>query len=218
MRGRLHEVYADEAGAAGFAALLAVGLAATKPVVWLQEKRAVQGCGSIQGFGLAGLGLNPRDWLFVRSRDGKAMLQACLDAVRCPGLGAVVFQAQGRLPELDLTASRRLTLAAERSGVTVLVVRTEAEPVPSAAETRWAVAPAPSRALAANAPGVPAFDLELLRQRAGPSGLSWRVEWDRDRRSFREAEIPGAMVPVPVRRPAADPGTGPLPVIRRNAA
>ena len=43
-----------------------------------------------------------------------------------------------------LTATRRLMLSAETSGVTVLSVRIGAEPAPSAAATRWGVAAAPS--------------------------------------------------------------------------
>ena len=44
---------------------------------------------------------------------------------------------------------------------------------PSAAETRWSVSAAASREREANAPGAPAFDLELLRWRAGPAGASF---------------------------------------------
>src|SRR3546814_11674827 len=86
------------------------------------------------------------------------------------------------MSELDLTASRRLALAAEKSGTTLLLLRTGADPVPSAAQTRWSVASAPSRAFAANAPGTPTFDITLLRQRSGPSGTSWRLEWNRYQR------------------------------------
>ena len=75
-----------------------------------------------------------------------------------------------QMPLLDLTASRRLALAAEQSGVTLLMLRLEAEPVPSAADTRWAVSAAPSQALEANAPGPPQLEIELLRRRVGPFG------------------------------------------------
>jgi protein ImuA len=98
-----------------------------------------------------------------------------------------------------LTASRRLVLAAEQSGVTLFLLRLDAEPVPSAADTRWAISAAPSQALEAKAPGAPMFEIELLRRRAGPSGMRWRLEWNRDRLIFREPTLPGAM-PLPSSR------------------
>ena len=218
---RIHEVYApcveDAAGAAGFAVLLA-GLFANngsnRPVAWVHERQSWRQGGIVQGESVSALGSRPEDFLFIQADSRKALLKACLDAARCTGLGAVVMQAQGPLPELTLTASRQLLLAVQNSGVTLVMLRIGAEPVPSAAETRWAAASAPSRALAANAPGRPAFDITLLRQKSGPSGMSWRVEWDRERAAFRDAQAPGAMVSVPVRRPAEDTGTGSL---RRSA-
>ncbi|HZF45231.1 MAG TPA: hypothetical protein VEZ26_02770, partial [Sphingomonadaceae bacterium] len=83
---------------------------------------------------------------------------------------------------------------AEASGVTPLLLRIEAEPGPSAAQTRWSVSAAPSRALEAEAPGRPAFKVELLRQRGRPDGGFWHLEWDRDRASFDAAPLSGAMV------------------------
>ena len=122
-------------------------------------------------------------------------------------LGALIVEAHGKCAGLDLTASRRLALAVEQSGVTLLMLRLEAEPVPSAADTRWAVSAAESSALDANAPGPPMFEIELLRRRAGPSGMRWRLEWDRDQSIFREPALPGAMVSLPSRGPvSAQPG------------
>ena len=63
-----------------------------------------------------------------------------------------------------------VALGARDAGTTLLMLRLNAAPTPSVAETRWSVAAAPSRALEANAPGAPAFDLELIRWRAGPAG------------------------------------------------
>jgi protein ImuA len=116
------------------------------------------------------------------------------------------------------TANRRLALATEKSGVSLFLLRIDAMPVPSAAETRWQVAAAPSRALPGQAPGLPTFDITLLRQRSGPSGLDWRLEWDRDQRKFREAAVSGAVVPVPARGPAADGAAGSLSPDSRCAA
>src|SRR5690606_38663201 len=59
---------------------------------------------------------------------------------------------------------------------------------PSAAQTRWRVGAQPSRALAANAPGRPAFAISLQRHRGGVAERQWCVEWNRDRTCF---ESPG---------------------------
>jgi protein ImuA len=78
------------------------------------------------------------------------------------------------------------------------------------------VAAAPSRALPANAPGAPVFDIELLRQRSGPCGLHWQLEWDRDRRIFIEADA-GALVSLPARGSPAAAGAEPVRFGQRAA-
>jgi protein ImuA len=106
--------------------------------------------------------------VLVETKDLSALLRAAGDSARCAGLGALIVEAKGKAADLDLTVSRRLSLAAERSGVTVLLVRNEAVPTPSAAATRWRVAAAPSKSPGEGAPGQPAFIIELLRRRGGP--------------------------------------------------
>jgi protein ImuA len=217
--GRVHEFYAAEsediAAAAGFVLPLVTVMARPEgsddcPALWLRSRRAVRQVGVVQANGWAELGGQPGDCLFAMIADAKELLKAAVDGLRSGALGAVVVETKGSLPELDLTASRRLALAAEKSGTTLFLLRSGAEPVPSAAETRWRVAAAPSRALPANAPGAPVFDIELLRQRSGPSGLRWQLEWDRDRRIFTEAAAAGALVSLPARGSPAAAGAGPV--------
>lgn len=208
--GRVHEVFAAEAedgpAAAGFVTALATGMVQTdRAVVWLRAERSGRQGGVLQANGWAELGGAPGRALVGLVPDALALLRAAHDALRCAALGAVIVEGWGRMPELDLTASRRFVLAAEKSGVPLFLFRIDAAPVPSAAQTRWQIASAPSQALPGKAPGVPTFDVELLRQKSGPSGLGWRLEWDRDRRLFHEAALPGAVVPVPARGPAATP-------------
>ncbi len=161
--------------------------------------------GFLYGAGLTGLGLAPERVLLAHARDMRDMLRAGVEAARCRGMAAVVLETWGACPEWDLTASRRFSLAAERSGVTVLVLRGDATPQPSSAQSRWLVTSAPSRALAAMAPGLPAITVELTRQRGGPSGLRWRMEWDADHGTFREAALSGAVVPLSAVRAGAEP-------------
>ena len=212
MRGRVHELYAAEAedgpSAAGFAAMIALRIAGRQaPIFWLMTDEAERRGGVVHAAGLVELGGDPDSLVLGQAPDAKALLRVAADAARCPGLGALIVEAHGKCPALDLTASRRLALAVEQSGVTLLMLRLGAEPVPSAAETRWAVSAAPSQALEANAPGSPTFDIELLRRRSGPAGMRWRLEWNRDRLIFIDPALPGAVVPLPSRRPvAAQPG------------
>jgi protein ImuA len=209
-RGRVHELFAAEAddatSAAGFAAMLALRIAGRQaPLFWLRNDEAMRRGGGLHAPGLVELGGDPDALVLGQAFDAKALLKSAADAARCPGLQMLIVECWGKCPELDLTASRRLALAAEQSGVTLLLLRLDAEPVPSAADTRWSVSAAPSRALEANAPGPPMFELELLRRRAGPSGMRWRLEWDRDQIIFREPAYPGAVVSLPAGRSAAAP-------------
>ncbi len=169
--------------------------------------------------GLAALGLAPGRLVIVRTASELDLLRAGLEAARCPGVGTVLLETQGRLARYDLTTSRRLALAAEQDGTeqagkAVIVLRGDAPPRPSAARTRWAITSAPSTALEANAPGWPAIEAELLRQRGGMGGLRWRLEWNAEHGTFREAEralhhgpaLSGTVVPVPGVRAGAGSG------------
>jgi protein ImuA len=227
-RGRVHELFGgpeDEGAAAGLSLILAHLAAEDGPIFWLRA--AASAGGKPYGEGLVALGLDPARLLIGVMADEAALLRAAVDALRCAALGALVIELHGRAPLLDLTASRRLALAAEASGATALLLRIGGDPVPSAAETRWRVAAAPSTPLPGNAPGMSAFDLSLLRRRSGPDGMRWRLVWNSERGVFGDecderhdlgqdkggqdsggggasAPLSGAMVSVPAARSAAD--------------
>jgi protein ImuA len=202
-RGRLHEMLTEageDAGSlAGFATMLALRLGDVRPLLWLRTETAERQTGKLYATGLGELGLHGADLILGLLADDAALLKAANDAARCAGLGALVVETWGDPKQLDLTATRRLMLAAEASGVTVLLLRAAARESPSVADTRWRISSAPSAALAGNAPGSPAFDLELLRRRAGPAGRQWRVEWNRERRAFQPPDgqtLSGAVLPL----------------------
>ena len=214
VRGGLHEVFAaatrDEPSAAGFAIALALRASDKRPVVWVRQDFAGIEAGEVYAPGLNELGLSPDRLILVRARDGPAVLRAGEEAARCGPLGAVLIEPWGAPRALDLAASRRLALAAAQSGVSLFMVRAGASPIPSAAATRWRVSAAPSVELEANAPGHPAFAITLLRHKAGASGRSWIVEWDRDACVFKDVvfkditsaeEVAGGMVPLPAGGP-----------------
>ncbi len=196
----LHEVFAaseeDGSAAAGFAIMIAMrACPAGRPLLWVRERRSGRHTGHLHAAGLAELGFDPDDLVLVDAPDTLAVLRAGADIAKCPQVGVVVIEPWGRAPLLDLTASRRLSMAAAASGVLTLVLRIDAEPVASAAQTRWQVAAAPSSPLAAAAPGSAAFDISLLRHRGGISGFEARLEWNRDTRRF--APLSGGVSAVP---------------------
>ncbi len=214
--GSLHELLAetpqDDASAMGLAAMFAlaltwgrraeegegeaIGCAGAAPILWLREE-AAQNRAGLHGPGLADLGLDPARLILGVLPDPKSLLRSGVDALRCAALGVVILELGGNPPLLDLTATRRLALAAAESGVTPLLLRLRgARPMPNAAQTRWQARAALSTALEADAPGHPALTLSLLRQRGGPAGLDWNVEWDRDAGSFRPAALSGARLPL----------------------
>ena len=208
--GRCHEFFAadalDATSAAAFAALIALRSPGKAPLLWLRTTDAGKRCGRIYAPGIAELGGDPDRLLLVETADPKMLLACANDAIRCAGSAAVIVESWGKFPLLDLTAGRRLALGARDAGTTLLMLRLNAAPAPSVAETRWNVAAAPSRALAANAPGAPAFDLELLRWRGGPAGTRWRLDWNHDEKSFGDPALSGAVLPLPARRAMASHG------------
>jgi protein ImuA len=205
----LHELHAAADGIALSAAVLALAHAGgSAPGLWVRHAALDRETGRPYPPGLGEFGLDPAQLILVRAWDALSALQAGLEGARCPGLSAVIIELWGETRAYDLTASRRLALAAKTSGVRVFVARIAAPPVPSAAETRWQLRGAPSRALAANAPGNPAFDLTLLRARNGQEGLSYHLEWNRDAGTFM-ASFVKAGIGSPAAPPPAD-GSPPL--------
>lgn len=208
--GRLHEFFAadalDATSAAAFAALLAMRTPGATPLVWLRTADTARRGGHIYAPGIAELGGDPDRLLLIEPPDPKLLLACANDAIRCAGSAAVIVESWGRWPALDLTAGRRLALGARDAATTLLMLRLGAAPSPSVAETRWSVAAAPSRALDANAPGAPAFDLELLRRRGGAARGRWQMEWHHDEQAFGDPALSGAILPVAARRAALPHG------------
>ncbi|OYY67572.1 ImuA family protein [Sphingomonas sp. 28-63-12] len=211
MRARLHEIFAetidDSGSAAGFAAMLCVQLARPGATIfWLREQAAEARGGCLHAPGLAELGIDPGRVILGVMDDALGLLRVAGEVVRCPDIDVAVIELWKNPRVLDLTASRRLAVAAQGSGVTALMLRADAEPGPSAAQTRWSVASAIAAPLEASAPGYPTFELNLLRQRGGSADRSWQVEWNRDQGVFREAAFPRAVVPLSVGGPLATGG------------
>jgi protein ImuA len=205
IRGAVHEVFAagghQSAAATGFVAGLAGRVTARRPLVWVRQDFTEVESGALSMSGLVDLGLDPRYLVTVRAADIEQALRTSADALVCDAVGAVVLEVWGESKQLDLVASRKLTLAAQASGVTCLVLRAAAEPLPSTAETRWIVRAAHSPPAGIEiAWGTPRFDVELVRNRHGLVGR-WIMEWKCDECLFSEPETyPQPVAAAPLHR------------------
>jgi len=168
-RAALHEILAAEPGAAaGFAALVLARAGGT--VLWIAPDP------DAWPPGLARFGLSPARLVLVRAARDQDALWAMEETLRCPAVGAALLIAGA----LDLTAARRLQLAAESGGVLGLLLRPDTDgAAPTAALTRWRVGAAPSDSASPHALGDPAWTLNLLRCRGGRPA-TWRATWHGD--------------------------------------
>jgi len=197
--GCVHEVFATGWSAGGFAVLLALQAARSKPLFWVRPDYEAMEYGAVSPNGLLELGGDPQGLILVRPRNAADALAAAHDILACPHVGALLLEMEGMPKCLDLVASRRLSLAAGESGVTAFVLRNGAKAEPSAALTRWQVASAPSHP-GDDDWGSPVFDAQLTRHRAGGLG-HFLMKWNLQHACFETAD-PGAVVRTPADRPA----------------
>jgi protein ImuA len=145
----------------------------------------------LYGPGLAAHGLDPGRLVLVRAPRDAEILWAMEEGLRAPGIVGVV----GEVGSLPAAASRRLQLAAERSGITAFLLRrwrdgrqaTRKRALPNAATTRWRITALPSQPPSIASPargggngwrpgiGRPRWRIELLRCRGGEPAC-WEVE------------------------------------------
>ena len=173
------EVFARGNEASGAAAALALAadaliLAAEaddpRPLMWVQDKAALKLGGRPYRAGL------PKAFrhrlIHVVADKCEDALFALEEGLRCRELAAVIGEVAGNPRALDFTASRRLTLTAEKHGVPLWLVRLDAARDLSSARLRWDVraAPSPHPRWNRDAPGIPTWQAELFRARMHPPG------------------------------------------------
>jgi protein ImuA len=186
----VHEVFCEggrQSGTAtGFVAGLARRVAPRRPLIWVRQDFSEREIGALSMGGLIALGLDPRRLVTVRANDVESALRTTADALASDAVGTVVLEVWGATQKLDLVASRKLTLAAQSTGVTGFLLRIAASPSPSTAETRWIVRAAHSPSASPwQCWGAPLIDAELVRNRHGPLGR-WIMEWKCDECLFSE--------------------------------
>jgi protein ImuA len=172
----LSELFAGHPRDGGWAGFLLAQVDANKPILWVQERMAILESGRIHPPGLA-----MRNLIHVEARDARDALWAMEEGVRCSALSCVIGEIWGNPRALDFTATRRLAVAAERSGVPCWLVRLGGTANLSGARMRWRIASAPSlpNELDPRAPGLPAWDADLFRARGMPPGR-WSIAHEAD--------------------------------------
>lgn len=134
-----------------------------RPFLWVQDKAAMRLSGRPY---LPGLPLELRHRLIhVAANTPEDALFALEEGLRCRDLAFVIGELAGNPRALDFTASRRLSLAAEKHGIPLWLVRLDARRDLGAARMRWEVQPAPSPKSRwnAHAPGPSTWRADLFR-------------------------------------------------------
>jgi protein ImuA len=187
------EVFASGHEAAGAALALAFALdwmraAACDPLadtpderawLWVQDREALKRTGRPYRPGLPHV-LRHR-LVHVTAKSAEDVLFALEEGLHCRDLAFVIGEIAGNPKALSFTASRRLSLAAEKYGVPLWLVRLDAARELSSARMRWQAHAAPSSLPRwnAQAPGAASWRAELFRARRHPPG-EWILRDERD--------------------------------------
>ena len=177
---------ATEASGAGLAlalardALAAVGEGEgedTRQILWVQDRATIRLGGRPC---VAGLPPDLRHRVIhVAAGTPEDALFALEEGLKCRDIACVIGEIAGNPKALSFTASRRLSLTAERHGVRLWLVRLDAAPDLSSARMRWQAraAPSPPQRWDPAAPGPATWHAELFRARAHAPG-QWSLSDD----------------------------------------
>ncbi|MEM1398351.1 MAG: hypothetical protein AAGF58_00645 [Pseudomonadota bacterium] len=181
--GCLHEVSgpSGDGASVAFTLWLAGRIAESEKVLWV-------GCGAPPyPPGIVEFGLDPARLVHIRPHKQGDIAWVLEEAARTGAAPVVVGDLGFHKKGLGLTASRRLQLACEPFGTTLLLLASGMESATgSTALSRWRIESLSSAASSQTVPtgrllGRPAWQMTLLRARGGRPG-SWPVTWlDRDR-------------------------------------
>jgi protein ImuA len=219
--GALHELAPTApihlAAASGFAVAFAARASARHrqvpgqvpgQVLWVATDFAAGEGGGPYGPGIDLFGMASARLIVLRVPRAVDVLWAMEEGLRCRALACVIAELTGDGTAADLTATRRLSLAAREGSCGQgwglgLLIRHRATPSPSAAATRWQIAAALSQPDGFGGLGHTRFDLSLRKNRRGPSGR-WLVTWDHHDHAFHAA-LPVGVAETAVDRPDRAP-------------
>lgn len=201
-RGVLHEIAGGgrNGGDGPAAALFVAGIAARTrgKVLWCLSRP------DLFAPALAQAGLAPDRVIYVEARDEKTVL-ACMEEGLAHGGPAVVV---GEAARLSMTASRRLNLAAEKTGAIAICLRRWSRPNdaaefgrPTAAATRWRISALPAAPLPVPGIGRARWRVELIRSRGGETVDLELEACDASGRLAFPADLSDRSAAPPVERP-----------------
>lgn len=183
-RQGLHDIapqsYGDMPAVMGFAVSLALRRLSDRterrPLLWCRLAREEREYGRLYGHGLESLGLARQRFVTVTLHSPTALLWTMEEALKSAALALVIADADPAAT--GLTATRRLSLAAQAGKSAGLLLFTRPHGGAVASTTRWTAAACPSRAPPddGQSPGDPVWTIELTRARSGRPGR-WTVEW-----------------------------------------
>jgi protein ImuA len=213
----LHEIAparaGDGAAASGFALALAARFAAGAAkgqcnIIWIVENASARENGAPYGAGIALHGVDPARLVLVHTLNAKESLWSMEEALKCRA-AAVIGEIWSLEKAYGLAASRRLALAAQKSGTPGLLLAAgmagRAEHLSSSAQTRFEIfalggspfkAPflkTPPMARGLPPPGLACWLVKILKARTGahPPGFGREevhaVLWDHEKACFRDA-------------------------------
>ena len=185
--GELHELAPlapfHSGASLGFVLALATLVPRNGPVIWVQQDFAALETGALYGLGCDLFGLESSRLLVVRTATPRDTLWGIEEALKTRGIATVIGELAQEGQAAYLTATRRLSLAAQQGGGLGLLLRQVAFSQPSAAATRWVVAATPGAADGWGGLGRTALRLSLTKNRRGPCG-SWVLQWDHHAKRF----------------------------------
>jgi protein ImuA len=219
-KAALHECAPASALHLGAATAFASGLArmaqhsqnsaSGKRIVWIQQDFARAEGGAPYAPGCDAFGLASSELLVVRAARESDALWAMEESLKSSAVAAVIGEFSSPT-EIDLTASRRLSLAAQQGGGLGLLLRHKPDPHPQAAATRWTISSAfatpESIGDAFGGLGPIAVSLSLTKNRRGPTGR-WNLVWNHHEGHFAEAPLSVAVAAATADRPRRQNATG----------
>jgi protein ImuA len=216
--GTLTEILGSRPGDAPAAAGFVLGLAARfaarvgkakAAIVWIGETFSSREQGVLYGPGLALHGLDPARLVLVEAQNAKEALWAMEEALKCQAPAVVIGELWSAKP-YDLTASRRLVLAAQKQGTPALLFLAgqpgAAEHLSSGADLRFEIRAHPSvhppSAGALPLPGAAAWAVRIAKARIKARTESFGIDrdrfhpmfWDYEEALLRDA-LPLALAP-----------------------
>jgi protein ImuA len=203
----------DHAAALGFALGWAMMAAGDGMLFWAAPEADFFEDGLPNAEGLVQFGMDMNRLLMVRAASQTDALWAAEQALSTPHITALCAISASCKP-LNLTATRRLLLTAERHKTRCILLRLDNAGA-SAAWSRWRVSTGSSQGKGREL-GAPAFAAHLSRSRAGAGNVSFNLQWDIHSHAFRslefrrDAAMDGAV--------AAAPAVGPADADERSAA